>query len=456
MKLTDYLSGVLSKFKDSRVVENVLSLVQNIIEHKSTRLWSISEDRAAFERSKRLLDGSLKSVLDAKKLSAAIREHSVAALGTEARLIVMHDPCDIRKEHTETSENLGKVRDLAGKLINGYSTFNTVATDVTGKKLYPTDITVYSNGDEQYVTVKELAAWTKGKLQPVDGERAAQIEQFVRAESHFNLARLSRAQMKAVSEAFKRENPDITLCHVLDRQFDGAGYFEFIDEELHDEFVIRLKISRNSDESELDAETDEMTAVKLRDLAFHDAQTWIIPKLQIKNKVYQEAKCLIEWDTLTLNGLSYSVVRITLTDRQRKPIHNQPMLLITNIPVYTAGHARAIYGIYLMRAKIEAVFKFLKDGLGWEDFQVRDYESVKNIIALTWFIGGYFYEIGSDLAENPAIVLIAQLGGGKGKVSRYYFLQGIKELLTHAGVVRFVKEQKISVETLGQMFAFVT
>jgi tRNA A37 threonylcarbamoyladenosine biosynthesis protein TsaE len=199
-----------------------------------------------------------------------------------------------------------------------------------------------------------------------------------------------------------------------------------------------------------------IVAVKLRDLAFNDAQTWVIPKLQIKNKVYQEAKCLIEWDTLTLNGLSYTVVRITLTDRQRKPIHKQPMLLITNIPVYTAGHARAIYGIYLMRAKIEAVFKFLKDGLGWEDFQVRDYESVKNIIALTWFIGGYFYEIGSDLAENPAIVLIAQLGGGKGKVSRYYFLQGIKELLTHAGVVRFIKEQKISTETLEQMLAFVT
>jgi len=285
MKLTDYLSGVLSGFKDSRVVKNAISLVQNIIEHKSTRLWSISEDRAEFERSKRLLDGSLKSVLDAKKLSAALREHSVAALGAEARLIVMHDPCDIRKKYTETPEKLGKVRDLAGKLINGYSTFSTVATDVTGKKLYPTDITVFSNSDERYVTVEELEAWTKGKLQPVDRERAEQIEHFIEEKSYFNLPRLSRAQMKAVSEAFKQENPDIILCHVLDRQFDGAGYFEFIGEELHDEFVIRLKISRNSDESETDAETDEMTAIKLKDLAFNDAQTWVIPKLQVKNKV---------------------------------------------------------------------------------------------------------------------------------------------------------------------------
>jgi hypothetical protein len=53
MKLTEYLSGVLSNFKDSRVIENVTVLVQNIIEHKSIRLWSISEDKAEFERSKR-------------------------------------------------------------------------------------------------------------------------------------------------------------------------------------------------------------------------------------------------------------------------------------------------------------------------------------------------------------------------------------------------------------------
>jgi len=33
MKLSDYLNGVLSNFKDNRVLENVTELVQNIIEH---------------------------------------------------------------------------------------------------------------------------------------------------------------------------------------------------------------------------------------------------------------------------------------------------------------------------------------------------------------------------------------------------------------------------------------
>ena len=456
MKLTDYLSGILCNFKDSRVIENVTALVQNIIEHKSTRLWSISEDKAEFERSKRLLDGSLKSVLDDKKISAAIREHSVAALGDEARLIVLHDPCDIRKEHAEALEKLGKVRDLDGNLINGYSTFNTVAVDVAGKKLYPVDMTVYSNGDEHYVTVEELKALAKGKLQLLDPQRAEQIEQFIQEDSHLNLPRLSRAQVKQVSQAFKQKNPGIILCHVLDRQFDGLDYFEFIDQELEDEFVIRAKNSRNSNESEIDEETAETVAVKLKDVEFASGQNWVLKKLRVKKKVYQEAKCLIEWDTLGLNGHSYTVVRISLTDRQGKPIYKHPLLLITNIGVSTAEQARGIYGLYLMRAKIEAVFKFLKDVLGWEEFQVRDYEAIKNIIALAYFVGGYFYEIGSDLTHNPTIELIAQLGGGKGKVTRYYFLQGLKKLLVHASVARFVKEQAISDELFEQMLAFVT
>ena len=456
MKLSDYLKGVLANFKDSRVVENVTTLVQNIIEHKSIRLWSISEDKAEFERSKRLLDGSLKSVLDDAKISAAIREHSVAALSDEARLIVLHDPCDIRKENAEAMEKLGKVRDLAGNLINGYSTFNSVAVDMAGKQVYPVDITVYSNGDEHYVTVEELKALAKGKLQQVDRQRAAQIEQFIQEDSHLNLPRLSCAQVKQVSQAFKQKNPNLILCHVFDRQFDGLDYFEFIDQELQDEFVIRAKISRNANESEVDPETAETVAVKLKDVEFAHGQSWVLKKLRVKKKVYQDAKCLTEWGPLILNNHTYTVVRITLTDRQGKPIYKHPLLLITNMAVNTAEQARGIYGIYLMRAKIEVVFKFLKDVLGWEEFQVRDYEPIKNIIALAYFVGGYFYEIGSDLTQNPIIELIAQLGGGKGKVTHYYFLQGLKNLLIHASVARFVKEQDLSDETFAQMLAFVT
>jgi len=460
MKLSNYMSGILSKFKDSRVTKNTKELIENVIEHKSIRVWTISKDKAEYDRSKRLLDGSLKSVLDEEKTSGAIRERSVAALGDEARLIVLHDPCDIRKEYAEEMENLGKVRDLDGNLINGYSTFNTVAVDVEGKNLYPVDTSVYSNGDEHYVTVAEMKKFEKGKLQESgdkeERERSERIEQFVEEESYINLPKLTQKQLKDVSQAFKEKNPEISLCHVLDRQFDGKGYFEFIDRELKDEFVIRCKVSRNSNDVEVNPQTRKNVAVKLKDVKFEQSQCDVIKKLKVKKKVYQDAKCLLEWGVLTLDKVDYSVVRVTLQDSQGKTIYKQPMLLITNIKVKKAEQARGIYGIYLMRAKIEAVFKFLKDVLGWEEFQVRDYESIKNIIALAFFVGGYFYEIGSDLTENPTIVLIAQLGGGKGKVTRHYFLEGLKKLLTHKSVEHFIEKQGIGEKTLTEMIAFVT
>ncbi len=58
----------------------------------------------------------------------------------------------------------------------------------------------------------------------------------------------------------------------------------------------------------------------------------------------------------------------------------------------------------------------MKDVLGWKKFQVRDWESIKNIIALSFFVGNYFYEIESTLIEHPTIEIICQLGDGKGTV----------------------------------------
>jgi len=108
-----------------------------------------------------------------------------------------------------------------------------------------------------------------------------------------------------------------------------------------------------------------------------------------------------------------------------------------------------------MRSKIEGVFKFLKNVLGWEEFQVRDYESLKNIVTLCYFIGAYFYEIESALIENEAIRIIAQLGNSKGKVTRYYFLEGLKKLLIRQTVEQFIKEHNIDQRQLEEMLAFV-
>ena len=157
---------------------------------------------------------------------------------------------------------------------------------------------------------------------------------------------------------------------------------------------------------------------------YENKKEYILEKLSLKGKIYQQAKVILEWDKVTLNNNEYNVVKITLKKRDGEAIHKKPMLLISNIKIESYIQAKEIYHIYLLRTKIESVFKFLKDVLGWEEFQVRDWNSIKNIIALCFFIGNYFYEIESSLIDNPTIEIICQMGNGKTKSLDISFWRG--------------------------------
>jgi len=410
------------------------------------RLWTLASDKREFERMKTAFDGSLQSVLDDEIVSGVLREQCVRGLGKEKMVIALHDPCDIRKAESEKLEKLGKVRDLDRNIINGYSTFNTVCVDVEGKQLHFSDITVYSNRDEErYVKQAELNGIVKKEVRGIKNgeevkrtEREEEILQLLERGEAVNIGIVTREQLRAVSRQFKEANPKIEVHHVLDREFDETALFEFIDGELEDTFTIRLQISRNSNEVvEVDGKE---RAVKLKDVRLSGRKEEILDKVRIKKKVYQQAKRIIEWGDLTLDGVTYTVVRVSLLRRDGKPIFKQPMLLLTNKTVTTYQDALSIYRFYLMRSKIEEVFKFVKQAVGWEQFQVRDWESIKNLIAFAFFIGGYFYAIEPRLADHPVITWLCLLGNGKGKVTRHYFLQGLQALLIHQHV-ETIKQQ---------------
>ncbi len=54
------------------------------------------------------------------------------------------------------------------------------------------------------------------------------------------------------------------------------------------------------------------------------------------------------------------------------------------------------------------------------------------------------------------MALIAELGGGKGKVTRHYFLEGLKKMLILADVTRFRENNEVDDNTWQEMLAFVT
>ena len=352
--------------------------------------------------------------------------------------------------HSKELENIGKVLDLDKKVVNGYYTFNTVAIDEDGKRLHLVDTKIYSNKEYNFVTQEELKLYHNGALQkskdPSKRKRAEVIKNQVETDDYINISKVTKEQLQKTSEAFKQEQAQIT--HILDAGFDSKDVFTHIDKELKDEFVIRLQLSRNSSETYLD-DKDKERYIKLKEVEFANKECFPITK--IKGKVYKQANCFIEYDDISIEEHTYTVIRVILTDKKGKKIFKKPMLLITNRKVDTASLAHGVYLTYLKRSKIEGVFKFLKNVLGWEDFQVRDFESIKNIIALCFFIGGYFYEIESELIENTTVQYICDLGGGKGNYTRYFFLQGLAKILTYRTVEQFVDEQNINDEQFEQM-----
>lgn len=304
--------------------------------------------------------------------------------------------------------------------------------------------------EPQFGSQKELEFYHQGTLQKSKGleQRVKFIKELLKTDDYINISSVTKEQLQKTSLAFKPEQLEVQITHILDSGFDNQD--AYIDKELQDEFVIRLKLSRNSTETYLDDDYKERY-IKIKEAKLAHKKRFLIPKIQFKNKVYQQARCLLEYDDITFEEQTYTIVRVSLKDKKGQKIFKEPMLLLTNRQVETATQAHGISLIYLQRPKIEGVFKFLKDVLGWDEFQVQDFESIKNIIALGFFIGGYFYEIESELVENLTIQYICDLGGGKGKYTRYYFLQGLAKILTYKAVEKFVEEQGLNSQPFEKM-----
>jgi hypothetical protein len=404
-----------------------------------------------------LIDGSLKTILDNKKISKALIKNSVEKLADNKRLYRISDHCDNRKQYSSKLENLGKIRDLNGKLINGYTTLCSILLDENKQNLTLSNVTVFSNKEKNFVKNKDLKDFHNGKIK--NKKEIERIKELVKENTYINMTTTFKEHLKAQNKALKEANPNVEICDIHDRYADSVEYFEFITEELGNDFVIRGKKNRNSEQTKIVKVVDKKTGeekekevkIKLFDSKFENQKVYLIEKMTMKGKCYQHAKSFIEWQKIKINEKDYTAVRVTLSKRDGTKIHKEPMLLITSLSVTNYLEAKEIYHIYLLRSKIEAVFKFLKDVLGWEEFQVRDWESIKNIIAICFFVGEYFYEIESELTKNPTVIMICNLGEGKGKITRFYFLKGLKKLLIAQNVENFKKNNDISEELFKEM-----
>lgn len=438
--LSDYISDLVASFKDKRSRKNAEDLISKIVREQSIQLWSISTDSNEYERFHNLISGQMVNTLDLELLNKHLLINSVSSQQGQCRVVVVHDGSDIRKPESERLEYLGWVQALDGRWIKGYKTFSSVLIDNEQGKVKLLSCTPYSNTDPKFVSQKEMVSYEKGKLE--DQARVKEIEALLEAEDNINSKKICFEQIQAIHDQIKCEHPEIVIIHVLDRGFDSKEIFEFI-EALGDKYIIRFKSNRNSNEKILNDKGKEVF-VKLATKTFEHKEEQVYTKIRFKKTVYHNAKGIFEWDSVVIEGNVYQVVRIRFYSRDGKKIFKDPMLLICNYIITTFEIARYVYELYLQRPKIEETFKFLKEVLGWETFRIHDFTSIKNLITLTFFIGGYFYEIEHEFTKHETVQWICKLGNGKGKVTRTYFLRGLSTLLKAAQVEIFRKEHNIS------------
>ena len=387
----------------------------------------MSKNKAEYDVFKGLLNGNQVNTLTSESILEVIRSQAQERLGKEARVYALHDVSDIRKPYAQDMEHLGKVLSLQKQVIWGYKTMNSVGVDITGKDITLLDHTTYSTGMPEYMSKEKI-----NKLRQNPSEEPDLVDKIER-KAYLNNSTVYFQAVLNSHNTIKRGNLSTKITHIQDREYDGEEYFEYVDD-LGDEFITRLKLSRLSNQTRTvytptGKISKKQAYEKLIDKDFDNQYSYDIQRISIKNKTYVNVTCNIEWEKLILNHRTYSVVRITLKDEKGKPLFEHPMMLITNRLIEYPDDARQVYQAYLLRFKIEVVFRFLKTNLGWETFQVRDFQSIKNLIALTFFLVGYFKELSKDIQNHEMYSLIAQIGGGKGIVSIHFLLKGIEKLV---------------------------
>lgn len=396
-----------------------------------TKLFTLSNDTNEYKQMVRTLSGeNIKSTMSADVTNDALMDLAIEKLKSSDSVLLIHDPSDIRKPHSKELEDIGLVRSLENKIIPGYSTHNIIALPSNSKTVLLLSNKTYSNRAGNFLSQESISKLQSG----VGFEGRESADKIYKSGNYFNKKTISKDEISRVSRELKKAHPSIKITHVLDREFDDDDYMNFI-KNLGDACVIRSKKSRCLDEA-----GDDGKKIRLIKSPFKDSHQVPFQKLSIKKKVIQDGKFLVEWKPYG----EIHAVKITILDKNGNNVFEESMLLLTNKEVISFDDAYAVYKQYLKRSKIEYVFKFLKEGLGWQEMQVREFKAIENLISLCFYVAAYLYDIGDQDAYDDYAVMLSELGDGKGVISRHFILKGIHVVSNYYKYQLHMEKRKVS------------
>ena len=126
------------------------------------------------------------------------------------------------------------------------------------------------------------------------------------------------------------------------------------------------------------------------------------------------------------------------------PDFDRDLVLITNVPILTARHAKAVYTEWRYRPQIEHTYRFdQEDGLDVEDMRVQTMERMRRIFALIVIAALFVYHIAHAWPQHM-ILWLRRLGGKLGRLSDrdgpYVLLAGIRAVLVTVATLTFAAQ----------------
>ena len=126
------------------------------------------------------------------------------------------------------------------------------------------------------------------------------------------------------------------------------------------------------------------------------------------------------------------------------PDFDRDLVLITNVPILTAGHAKTVYTEWRYRPQIEHTYRFdQEDGLDVEDMRVQTMERMRRIFALIVIAALFVYHIAHAWPQHM-VLWLRRLGGKLGRLSDldgpYVLLAGIRAVLVTVATLTFAAQ----------------
>lgn len=247
-------------------------------------------------------------------------------------IILIEDDSDVNKEYSNKLEDLCTVRDASSKqekYVNGYHVCELVGLSKSEKQPISLYSKIYSTGSKGFKSCPDETM--KSEKYVVDKIR---------------------------------QNKNSRIIIVKDRGYDS---FELFKSSINNKvsFVVRLDGNRHllfKGKKRLVSDVASTRKGKIH------------TKLMYKN---ENTDCYISYTTVQLPQIKDKDLNLVII--YRKDEENNPMYLLTDLPIKTKDDVEKIARIYMLRWRIEEYFKSKKQNYDFENFRLRSLNAINNL-----------------------------------------------------------------------------